>query len=289
MLVVGGRLIRSPGARHVGRGAGASGTRRRCCGSPDGRAGRCVSGGVRSSDLAAARTSFQTGRVRTTLLLATGGTYNRIEGLPIVFGPTFELRPTPMDARPARRARHAPNRGRGLPAQQRLRLRRARRVPVSGRRHGRPGLQRGGAVRGPAALGRGERLVGVPAAARLPRLVRAPRRRRLRLGAADALGPVRGVAPAGRRALAARHRSLVAASQQRPVAPEPAQRRRPLLHDRACNSTSTPATTGSYPSTGWLLRGRYEHATSDDVAPIVLPGNRSSADPDGRRVRASTG
>ena len=45
-------------------------------------------------DLAAARTSFQTGRVRTTLLLATGGTYNRIEGLPVVFGPTFELRPT---------------------------------------------------------------------------------------------------------------------------------------------------------------------------------------------------
>jgi hypothetical protein len=43
-------------------------------------------------DLAAARTSFQTGKVRTTLLLTTGGTYNRIEGLPIVFGPTFDLR-----------------------------------------------------------------------------------------------------------------------------------------------------------------------------------------------------
>jgi hypothetical protein len=46
------------------------------------------------TDLAAARTSFQTGKVRTTLLLATGGTYDRIEGLPIVFGPTFELRPS---------------------------------------------------------------------------------------------------------------------------------------------------------------------------------------------------
>jgi hypothetical protein len=43
-------------------------------------------------DLASARTSFQTGKVRTTLLLGTGGTYNRIEGLPIVFGPTFDLR-----------------------------------------------------------------------------------------------------------------------------------------------------------------------------------------------------
>ena len=44
-------------------------------------------------ELATARDLFQTGRVNTTLLLATGGTYNRIEGLPIVFGPLFELRP----------------------------------------------------------------------------------------------------------------------------------------------------------------------------------------------------
>jgi hypothetical protein len=43
-------------------------------------------------DLAEARTSFQTGKVRTTLLLTSGGTYNRIEGLPIVFGPSFDLR-----------------------------------------------------------------------------------------------------------------------------------------------------------------------------------------------------
>ncbi|HXE57734.1 MAG TPA: BamA/TamA family outer membrane protein [Gemmatimonadales bacterium] len=41
-------------------------------------------------DLAAARTSFRAGRVRTTLLLATGRTYNRIEGLPVVFGPDIE-------------------------------------------------------------------------------------------------------------------------------------------------------------------------------------------------------
>jgi hypothetical protein len=47
------------------------------------------------SELASARTSFQTGKIRTTLFLATGGTYDRIEGLPIAFGPLFELRPTP--------------------------------------------------------------------------------------------------------------------------------------------------------------------------------------------------
>jgi hypothetical protein len=92
VLVVGGRLIRSPGARHVGRERvlwDAAPVLR----SPDGtlllRERRRPLG-----DLATARASFRTGRVRTDLLLATGGTYNRIEGLPIVFGPTFELRPT---------------------------------------------------------------------------------------------------------------------------------------------------------------------------------------------------
>jgi hypothetical protein len=90
ILVIGGRLIRAPGAQHFGRqrvfwdaapvvrnddGVLAIRERRRPIGN-----------------LAAARTSFQTGKVRTTLLLTTGGTYNRIEGLPIVFGPSFDLR-----------------------------------------------------------------------------------------------------------------------------------------------------------------------------------------------------
>ena len=92
VLVVGGRLIRSPGARHEGRERvlwDAVPVMR----SPEGtlvvRERRRTLG-----ELASARTTFQTGRVRTTLLLATGGTYDRIEGLPIVFGPTFELRPS---------------------------------------------------------------------------------------------------------------------------------------------------------------------------------------------------
>ena len=80
-------------------------------------------------DLATARTSFQTGpRPNRPCSLATGGTYNRIEGLPIVFGPTFELRPSPWIARAARPARHPPHRRRGVTAEQRLRLRRAGRA-----------------------------------------------------------------------------------------------------------------------------------------------------------------
>ena len=40
-------------------------------------------------EIAAVRTSFQTGRINTKLSLETGQTYNRVEGLPIVFGPSF--------------------------------------------------------------------------------------------------------------------------------------------------------------------------------------------------------
>jgi len=92
ILVVGGRLLRSEQVDHLGaervywdaapviRGADgllALRERRRLFG-----------------ELATARTTFQVGRVRTTLSLSTGGAYNRIEGLPVLFGPLFELRPS---------------------------------------------------------------------------------------------------------------------------------------------------------------------------------------------------
>lgn len=51
-------------------------------------------------ELASATTSFRTGRVNTTLSLATGRTYNRVEGLPILFGPSFTVvGTTNVDAR----------------------------------------------------------------------------------------------------------------------------------------------------------------------------------------------
>jgi Omp85 superfamily domain len=90
ILVIGGRLIRDVRARHEGRERvywDAAPVLRTEAGLLEPRERR-----RRLGEFAAARTSFQTGKVRTTLLLATGGTYNRIEGLPIVFGPTFDLR-----------------------------------------------------------------------------------------------------------------------------------------------------------------------------------------------------
>ncbi len=90
ILVIGGRLIRGAGSRHEGRLRvfwDAAPVARNEDGLLELRERRRPFG-----QLAAARTTFQTGKIRTTLLLATGGTYNRIEGLPIVFGPTFDLR-----------------------------------------------------------------------------------------------------------------------------------------------------------------------------------------------------
>jgi hypothetical protein len=92
ILVVGGRLLRSEQVEHVG----------------DERVYWDAAPVVRDGDgqlalrerrrpwgeIATARTTFQAGRVRTTLSLTTGGTYNRIEGLPLLFGPLFEFRPS---------------------------------------------------------------------------------------------------------------------------------------------------------------------------------------------------
>ena len=90
ILVVGGRLLRSDNAVHTGTERvfwDAAPVLRTDDGMLVLRERRRPLG-----EFATASTTFQTGKVRTTLLLATGGTYNRVEGLPIVFGPTFEYR-----------------------------------------------------------------------------------------------------------------------------------------------------------------------------------------------------
>jgi hypothetical protein len=48
-------------------------------------------------ELARAQASFEAGGVRTTLSLETGGTYNRVEGLPIILGPVFRVPTTVGD------------------------------------------------------------------------------------------------------------------------------------------------------------------------------------------------
>jgi hypothetical protein len=92
ILVVGGRLIRSEQVSHLGAERvywDAAPVTRNADGLLVLRERRRALG-----DIATARTTFQAGRIRTTLSLSTGGTYNRIEGLPVLFGPLFEFRPS---------------------------------------------------------------------------------------------------------------------------------------------------------------------------------------------------
>jgi len=92
VMVVGGRLTVQPGAVVMGTPKvfweAAPVVR-----APD---GTLVLRSRRSlPDLSGATATFRTGSVRTTLVIGTDRTYNRVEGLPIVFGPTFELLAAP--------------------------------------------------------------------------------------------------------------------------------------------------------------------------------------------------
>ena len=46
-------------------------------------------------DFGGAQRSFRTGKINTTLFLSSGGTYDRVEGLPITLGPKFTYRANP--------------------------------------------------------------------------------------------------------------------------------------------------------------------------------------------------
>lgn len=92
VLIIGGRLVIQPGGRQTGGArayADAASVFRNNAGLLEVRE-RPPS----LSDLAAARRSFQAGKLKTTLVLETGQTYNRVVGLPILLGPTFSF-PTP--------------------------------------------------------------------------------------------------------------------------------------------------------------------------------------------------
>jgi hypothetical protein len=268
VLVVGGRLIRSPGARHAGRERvlwDAAPVLR----GPDGvlvlRERRRPLG-----ELATARASFRTGRIRTDLVLATGGTYNRIEGLPIVFGPTFELRPSRrtlarLDLRGILRtagegSRLSSDFGYGARAELAFPA-----GGIAGRIYSEVApfdeQPLSAAENGWSAflLQRDfrdwfERRGGGGAA-----WVRPTRSLRLELSVRrDHESSVRAIDPW----------SLLRNGDR--------WRRNPLSDDGHYFTTGAQVDLDTrndreHASTGWLLRARYEHSTSDDVAPVTLP------------------
>jgi hypothetical protein len=268
ILVVGGRLIRSEEARHAG-GERVFWDAAPVLSTAD---GTLVLRERRRplAELATARTSFQTGKVRTTLLLATGGTYDRIEGLPMIFGPTFELKPSRqssirLDLRGILRTAGEGSRlssDFGYTNKLELRLPRAGIVgrfysevapienqPLSASENGWSAFllqrdyrdyfeRRGG----------GGALWVQPA--RPLRLEVSLRR--------DQETSVRATDPW----------SLFRNSDR--------WRRNPLIDDGHYFTTGAALDLDTrndreQPTTGWLLRARYEHSTSDDVAPISLP------------------
>jgi hypothetical protein len=270
ILVVGGRLIRSEQVEHFGRervywdaapvvrtaeGWLALRERRRSLG-----------------ELATARTSFQVGKIRTTLSLATGGTYNRIEGLPILFGPLFEVRPSRLtyarlDLRGIlRTAGNADGRSDfGYAARADFRIQGKPEVGLIGRLyseldpvedHPLSSSESGWSA---FLLQRDYRdyfeRQGVGGAVYIHPL----RDWRVEIGMSrDAERSVRVTDPW----------SLLRNSDR--------WRRNPLIDDGHYFTTAIQVDFDTRndrerPTTGWMIRTRFEHSTSDDIAPVALP------------------
>lgn len=270
ILVVGGRLIRSEQVEHFGpervywdaapvirtpEGWLALRERRRSL-----------------AEMATAQTSFQVGRVRTTLSLATGGTYNRVEGLPIQFGPLFEVRPSPhtyarVDLRGIlRTAGTADDRNDfGYVAAVDYRVQSKPEFGVTGRvysqvepfeSHPLSASETGWSA---FLLQRDYRdyleREGVGGGV----YIKPHRAWRFEIGMSrDAERSVRATDPW----------SLFRNSDR--------WRRNPLIDDGHYFITTLQLDHDSRndpdrPTTGWILRARFEHATSDDIAPVALP------------------
>jgi hypothetical protein len=271
ILVVGGRLLRSEQVEHLGpervywdaapivRGNDGLLTlreRRRALG-----------------EIATARATFQTGRVRTTLSLTTGGTYNRIEGLPVMFGPLFEFRPSGgtyarLDLRGILRTAGESTDLRsdfGYVARADLRFTGRTEFGVGGRLYSEvqpiedQPLSAGESGWSAFLLQRDYRdyyeREGVAGMA----YVQPTRSLRIEVSLSrDAERSVRATDPW----------SLLRNSDR--------WRRNPLIDDGHYFITAVEAEFDTrndrdLPTTGWMIRSRYEHLTSDDVAPVALP------------------
>ena len=271
ILVVGGRLLRSEQVDHRGPERvywDAAPVVRNADGLLALRERRRGLG-----EIATARTTFQAGKIRTTLSLSTGGTYNRIEGLPVLFGPLFEIRPSSqtyarVDLRGILRTVGQKTDLRsdfGYVARADLRFDRPTEFGVGGRLYSEvesiEDQPLTAAESGWSAflLQRDYRdyyeREGVTGLA----YIRPARALRFELSLSrDAQRSVRATDPW----------SLLRNSDR--------WRRNPLIDDGHYFTTAVQVDWDTRndrdrPSTGWWIGGRYEHLTSDDIAPVVLP------------------
>jgi hypothetical protein len=271
ILVVGGRLLRSEQVDHLGPERvywDAAPVVR----GPDGllvlRERRRQLG-----EIATARTTFQVGKIRTTLSLATGGTYNRIEGLPVLFGPLFEFRPSSrsyarIDLRGILRTAGEDTDLRsdfGYVARADLRFRGGTEFGIGGRLYSEvepiedQPLSASESGWSAFLLQRDYRdyydREGVAGMA----YIQPARALRIEVSLGrDAQRSVRATDPW----------SLLRNSDR--------WRRNPLIDDGHYFTTGVQVDYDTRndrdrPTTGWMIRSRFEHLTSDDIAPVALP------------------
>jgi Omp85 superfamily domain len=271
ILVVGGRLLRSEQVEHPGpervfwdaapvvRGNDGLLTlreRRRPLG-----------------EIATARTTFQAGRIRTTLSLSTGGTYNRIEGLPLLFGPLFEFRPSPsiytrLDVRGILRTA-----GESTD----LRSDFCYSVKADVRFSGRTEFGFGGRLYSEVEPIEDQPLSAGESGWSAFLLQRDYRDFFEREGVAGTAyvqptGSLRLELSLSRDA----ERSVRATDPWSLLRNSDRWRRNPLIDDGHYFTTGLlleydTRNDRDLPTTGWFLRGRFEHLTSDDIAPVALP------------------
>lgn len=288
VLVLGGRLQAQPGGRQVGPVRSFPGP------APVVRAtnGLLVrqEAPLTLGDLAQARTTFTAGRVATDLVLETERTYTRLEGLPIIAGPTFRF-PTPNDGE-TRIDLRGIIRTEGDPTKQRAAL--GYRARFEWQR--RSGLRYG---------------IGGTLSREVQALVDQPLPKAESGWSAFLLGrdyrdfleaegvasyvyayPLRDLRVEG--AISYLRQGSIPASD--PVTlfanPDP-WRPNPLVDDghfttfRATARYDTRNTTRT-PTTGWLAEVSVAHAGSGDVAPIALPAEVRAPLPTGRRYAFTT-
>jgi hypothetical protein len=271
ILVVGGRLLRSEQVEHLGQQRvywdaapvvrGADGLlalreRRRSLG-----------------EIASARTTFQAGRIRTTLSLTTSGTYNRIEGLPVLFGPLFEFRPSSRSY--ARLDLRGMLRTAGESTDLRSDFGYVARADL--RFDGRPEFGIAGRLYSEV-----EPIEDHPLSASesgwsaflLQRDYRDYYERRGVTGLAY-MQPARTLRIEVSLSRDAEH-SVRATDPWSLLRNSDRWRRNPLIDDGHYFTTAVQVDFDTRnerdrPSTGWLFRGRFEHSTSDDIAPVALP------------------
>jgi len=271
ILVVGGRLIRSEQVSHLGPERvywDAAPVIRNADGLLTLRERRRALG-----DIATARTTFQAGRLRTTLSLTTGGTYNRIEGLPVLFGPLFEFRAARhvlarLDLRGLLRTT-------GESANLRSDFGYVARADL--RFDGRTEFGIGTRIYSEVAPVEEQPLTASESGWSAFLLQRDYRDYYEREGVSG----IAYVQPA--RALRLEF-SLSREAERSVAATDPWSlfrnsdrwRRNPLVDDGHYFITGVQLDYDTRnerdrPSTGWLIRSRYEHLTSDDIAPVALP------------------